>query len=147
MALRIISHGDVETLQAKVKGELGQLDATYLTCVTKLDQSTKDSWAAQRKIATDWLAQTPVIITNPLTWTGPDNSTLYSQGIGIESVLRLNWYPRFQSEGCSSVPTPPPPPEEPALSTSNASSPLAFLAEIPPMVMVVAFVLLARQFR
>lgn len=146
MTVRIITHQDVETLQAKVKSELGQLDATYLTCVTKLDASTKDSWAAQRKIVVDWLAQDPVVITNPLTWTGPDNGTLYGQGLGIESVLRLNWFPRFQSEGCSNVPTPTAP-DEPPLSTSNASSPLAFLAEIPPMVMVVAFVLLARQFR
>jgi|HubBroStandDraft_5_1064220.scaffolds.fasta_scaffold21679_4 hypothetical protein len=146
MTVRVITHDDLDALHRKVTAELSELDAAYLACVPKLDASTIQTWQQQRAITAAWLAQGGVVLTNPLTWAGTSNAELYTQGIGLEAVLRQNWYPRFQGAGCSNITTPAAP-DEPPLSTANAASPLAWVAELPPMVMVLGLVLLAHELK
>jgi hypothetical protein len=139
MAVRIITRADLDAIKNKVQSEIHELDAAYLSCLSTLDEATKTTWSQEKATVQAWL-------DSDHWYSSTSNADLYSQGIGLESLLRQNWYPRFRAAGCT-LPNDPTAPTEPALSTANASSPLAMLAEVPPMLMVVGLLLLVRAFK
>jgi hypothetical protein len=140
----VIFAGDVQTLRAKIVTELAALDAAVAACGAKLDATTKASWTSQRLIFTNWIAS--VDAETASVFPSGQWGNLYSQGLGLESVIRLDWWPRLAAAGCS-MPAAPSAPAEPKLSTSNPSSPLAWIAELGPAVTAVAAFLILRELR
>lgn len=114
MPVRIVFQNDVRELRDVVERELGDIDAALASC-THLDPATAASWQQAKAIDLAWIAQ---VDAGAASVTAPNWGDLYSQGRGLEAILRENWWPRLQSLGCTMPFAQPPPPREPGLSSS-----------------------------
>lgn len=138
---RIIFQDDVITLRLQVEREVANLDAAIATCPS-YDATT---WHQERAVVQHWIdtcnAESASILPSG-RW-----GELYSQGMGLEATLRLQWWPRLQAAGCV-LPFPQPhAPVEPPLSTDNPSSPLAWLAPLEGLAKAILFLMVAREVR
>lgn len=124
MPVRIIFANDVRELRDVVEREIGNIDAALVSC--HVDAATSASWLQAKAITLAWVAQVDAGVAAILP---PDWGALYSQGRGLESVLRENWWPRLTQMGCQLPFAQPAPPREPGLSTAapDVSSMLASL--------------------
>lgn len=138
--VRVVFQDDVTALRDIVERELGNLD----TC-TGLDPATAESYAEARSIAQHWVDAVNAEVASVFpsgAW-----GRLYAQGRGIESVLRLNWWPRMAAAGCK-LPFPQPTaPPEPPLSSDNPQSPLAWLQPLEGLVKALLVVTVLREVR
>ena len=141
--VRVIFEDDVKALRDMVERELGNLDSAATTCPT-LDAATLDSWNHTVVIVRDWMARVDEGIASVLH---PDWAALYGQGRGLEDTLRLNWWPRLTAAGCRITFPQPNAPPEPALSSDNPSSPLAWLGPIEGIGKAILLMLVIREVR
>lgn len=114
MPVRIVFQNDVRELRDVVEREIGDIDTALASCA-HADPATLASWQQAKAIDLAWVAQVDAGVASVIA---PDWGALYSQGRGLEAVLRENWWPRLTSMGCSLPFAQPPPPREPGLSTS-----------------------------
>jgi hypothetical protein len=144
-AIRIIFTQDLIDLRDQVVRELTNLDPAIAQCGTKLDAADLATWATTRLATQHWLdtvqAETTAIIPSGR------NGELYEQGLGLEKVLRLNWWPKLQAAGCQIAFGQPAAPKEPPLSTENPGSPLAWLAPIEGTLKLVVALMVWREVR
>lgn len=138
--VRVVFEDDVTALRDMVERELGDLDSC-----AGLDSATALSYAQTRSIVQHWVDRVNAEVASLLPsgqW-----GTLYSQGRGLEATLRLNWWPRMAAAGCK-LPFPQPTaPPEPALSSDNPTSPLAWLGPLEGLVKALLIVTVIREFR
>lgn len=140
MPVRIIFQNDVRELRDVVEREIGDIDAALASC-THLDAATAASWLQAKAIDVAWIAQVDagVAAILPQDW-----GALYSQGRGLEAVLRENWWPRLQSLGCTMPFAQPPAPREPGLST-DAPDISATLATLEGLAKALLLILVYRE--
>jgi len=112
--VRIVFQNDVQELRDVVAREIGDIDAALVSC-PHADPATVASWQQARAIDLAWIAQVDAAIAS---FFGGSWGELYSQGRGLESVLRENWWPRLTAMGCVLPFAQPGPPREPGFSTA-----------------------------
>jgi hypothetical protein len=141
--VRVIFQDDVQVLRDQVERELGNLDSAATTCPT-LDVATLSSWNDTLVIVRTWLARVDEAKASifPTDW-----AALYGQGRGLENTLRLNWWPRLSKAGCRIAFPQPSAPPEPALSSDNPSSPLAWLGPLEGIAKALLLLMLYRELK
>lgn len=140
MPLRIIFQNDVRELRDVVEREIGDIDAALASC-THLDAATVASWQQAKAIDLAWIAQVDAGMASVIA---PNWGDLYSQGRGLESVLRENWWPRLTAMGCTLPFAQPAPPREPGLSTA-APDISATLANLEGLAKALLMILVYRE--
>lgn len=140
--LRIITADDLSALRDIVQRELTNLDPAVAQC-TKLDAPTLANWQTTRTITQHWIDTVNAELGSILP--SGRNGELYTQGRGLENVLRSNWWPRLTAAGCTIAFPQPSPPPEPGLSTDNPSSPLAWLGPIEGTIKVLLALMVWRE--
>lgn len=137
---------DLAALRDMVARELTNLDPAVAQC-TKLDAASLATWQTTRTITQHWIDT----VTAELGAVLPSgrNGELYDQGIGLEKVLRLNWWPKLTAAGCQPVYPQPSAPRIPGLSTDNPDFPFPIpsLANLEGIVKALVIVLALREVR
>lgn len=144
-AVRIIFTQDLVDLRDMIGRELTNLDPAVAQCGTKLDAPTLSNWAENRLITQHWI-DTVTAEINAILPSGR-NGELYEQGIGLEKVLRLTWWPKLTAAGCSIAFPQPSAPKEPPLSSENPGSPLAWLGPLEGTLKLIVAVMIWREIK
>lgn len=145
-SISFIVADDVTQLRDIIERELTNLDPAVAHCPAPgLDAPTLANWQTQRAITQHWIdtvnAEAAAVFPSG-RW-----AELYTQGQGLEAVLRQNWWPRLTAAGCTIAFPQPNAPPAPGLSTDNPDSPLSWLAPIEGIVKALLFVMVAREIR
>lgn len=136
----------MDSLRGLVQRELDELNKAFNACPGGPPSALALTWRQELTIANNWASQTTQRLSQPTTWNGPDNATLYSQGQGIEATLRANWYPRMRDAGCP-IGQDPSPPEPPSFSTENPGTLMSGLGEVARWLPWVGILLLWRELK
>lgn len=144
-AVRIIFTQDLVDLRDMIVRELTNLDPAVAQCGARLDAPTLANWTTNRAITQHWLDTVEAYLAS--FFDSGRNGELYEQGLGLEKVLRLEWWPRLTAAGCTIAFPQPAAPKEPALSTENPSSPLSWLGPIEGTIKVLVALMVWREVR
>lgn len=141
-AVRIVTADDLIALRDQVQREMTNIDAAIAGCPA-LDAATLANWATSRSITQHWCDT----VTAELGAVIPSgrNGELYDQGIGLEKVIRTNWWPRLQAAGCAVPYAQPTAPAEPLLSTDNPSGPLGWLGPLEGILKLIVGLMVWRE--
>jgi len=130
----------VQAMQSRVIRDVGALDAGVSTCLAALDaDGTLAKWHQQKNIALGWAGADPGALSGK-------RADYWDQGRALESVLRLNWWPRLAAAGCNVGPAPDAP-APPNMSTDNPQSWLSNVFEGGQLLLVLGVFLLARELK
>ena len=142
---RLIFQNDVIELRDIVEREVGNLDAAIASCTSHIDAATLDSWQQARAMMMAWVARVNAEVASVL----PSGSwgDLYTQGRGLEAVMRENWWPRLSALGCVLPFAQPHAPREPGFSSDTPGSPLAMLASLEGLAKALLLMMAWREFR
>lgn len=141
-AVRVILTQDLIDLRDLIARELTNLDPAVAQC-TSLDAPTLATWQTTRTITQHWIDTVNAYLGSIID--SGRNGELYEQGIGLEKVLRLNWWPRLTAAGCKIPFAQPSAPREPAFSTDNPDSPLSFFGPIEGTLKLLVALLIWRE--
>ena|SRR5271156_229140 len=143
-AVRVVFQNDVIELRDVLQRELTDLDQTVAACAARLDAATVTAWTQARAIDEAWIARVNAGVAAVLP---PDWGELYTEGRGLESILRQNWWPRLQSHGCVLPFAQPSAPREPGFSTDSPGNPLSILQSLEGIAKALVLVMVVREVR
>ena len=142
-SLRIIVANDLIALRDIVERELTNLDAAVATC-PNLAPATAADWAARRALTVHWVDTVNAELSS--VFPSFRKGELYAQGLGLEAVLRTEWWPRLTAAGCSFVFPQPGPPPEPGLSSDTLMT-APWFTSLEGVAKALCFVLILREVR
>jgi hypothetical protein len=143
MPVRIIFENDVLELRDVVEREVGDLDHTISACTGHVDAVTAHAWQQAKQVALDWAAR--VHTESSSVWISSRWGELYTQGRGLETVLRESWWPRLQALGCTLPFAQPGAPREPGFSSDSPGNPLSILASLEGLAKTLLLVMIWRE--